>query len=97
MASEKNYCAFVVEQLGELGQVDYRPMMGEYLLYYQGVLFGGIYDNRLLVKRTATNAKFNLPEVIPYPHAKPMYHVEDIDDRELLVAVVLETYEGLKQ
>lgn len=35
--------------------------------------------------------------MIPYPHAKPRYYVEDIDDRELLVAVVLATYEGLKQ
>ena len=27
-------------------------MMGEYILYYRGRVFGGIYDNRLLVKHT---------------------------------------------
>ena len=30
-------------------------MMGEYLLYYNGVLFGGIYDDRLLVKIVNSN------------------------------------------
>lgn len=30
-------------------------MMGEYLLYYRKVLFGGIYDNRLLVKIVESN------------------------------------------
>ena len=27
-------------------------MMGEYILYYRGKIIGGIYDDRLLVKKT---------------------------------------------
>ena len=30
-------------------------MMGEYLLYYNRILFGGIYDDRLLVKTVDSN------------------------------------------
>lgn len=48
MASGKEYLAFVLEQCPD-GAIC-RSMMGEYVLYYQGRGFGGIYDNRLLVK-----------------------------------------------
>ncbi|MFW2630387.1 transcriptional regulator, partial [Staphylococcus aureus] len=29
-----------------------RKMMGEYIIYYDSVVIGGLYDNRLLVKAT---------------------------------------------
>ena len=48
-------------------------MMGEFLLYYNNVLFGGIYDNRLLVKIVDTNKKYNMQEEIPYESAKPCW------------------------
>ena len=35
MASSKDYLEYVLEQLGELSEVTYRAMMGEYILYYQ--------------------------------------------------------------
>ncbi len=97
MATAKDYRDFILEQLSELEGIDYRPMMGEYLLYYKGVLFGGIYDNRLLVKKTINNAKFNLPEVIPYDKAKPMYQIEDLDDRERMHTIIVATYQDLKK
>ncbi len=50
MASSKQYLAFILDQFSGLEGITCRPMMGEYLLYYQGKLFGGIYDDRLLVK-----------------------------------------------
>ena len=55
MASTKEFLEFVLEQIDAPDDVMCRQMMGEYLLYWQGVHFGGIYDNRLLVKKsTAT-------------------------------------------
>ena len=95
MATSKTFCNFVLEQLSALKEVTCRPMMGEYLLYYNGILFGGLYDNRLLVKITENNSKFNLSEVVPYEHAKPMYFV-DLEDREMLSKVVLTTVNDLK-
>ena len=55
MATSKEYKDFIIEQLSILSDITYRPMMGEYLLYYKGILFGGIYDDRLLVKKVDNN------------------------------------------
>ena len=70
-------------------------MMGEFLLYYNNVLFGGIYDNRLLVKIVDTNKKYSMQEQIPYESAKPMYLVNDVDNKDLLKEIVIETCKGL--
>ena len=50
MASTKEYLDFVLEQLSGLDEIFYRAMMGDFILYYRGRIFGGIYDDRLLVK-----------------------------------------------
>ena len=42
MATSKEYKEFVLEQLSILDNINCKPMMGEYLLYYNNVLFGGI-------------------------------------------------------
>ena len=96
MATSKEYKDFILEQLGLLDGITCRPMMGEYLLYYNNVLFGGIYDDRLLVKIVDENRKFDMSEVVPYESAKAMFLVEDVDDRELLMEIVIETCEGLR-
>ena len=96
MASKHEYLDFVLEQLSDLPDVTYRPMMGEYLLYWQGVLFGGIYDNRLLLKRNHNNVQLNLTEALPYPGAKPMYLVTDVENRDELQAAVRLTIAGIK-
>ena len=93
MASSKEYRDFILEQLSD--DITCRPMMGEFLLYSGGVLFGGIYDDRLLVKIVPENAEFNMSEAIPYDGAKPMYLVEDVDDKEKLEEIVRVTVEGL--
>ncbi|MDE5855556.1 MAG: TfoX/Sxy family protein [Anaeroplasmataceae bacterium] len=95
MATSKEFRDFVLEQLQGLQDITCRPMMGEYLLYYNGLLFGGIYDERLLVKITSTNKKFQLEEQIPYSGAKPMAYIQDLDHPERLQEIILETCKGL--
>jgi TfoX/Sxy family transcriptional regulator of competence genes len=95
MATSKEYKEFILEQLNLLDNITYKAMMGEFLLYYNNVLFGGIYDNRLLVKIVDTNKKYNMQEQIPYESAKPMYLVDDVDNKELLKEIVIETCKGL--
>jgi TfoX/Sxy family transcriptional regulator of competence genes len=95
MATSKEYKEFILEQLNLLDNITYKAMMGEFLLYYNEVLFGGIYDNRLLVKIVETNRKYNMQEQIPYESAKPMYFVDDVDNKELLKEIVIETCKGL--
>lgn len=95
MASTKDYRDYILDELSLLDNITYKSMMGEYLLYYNGTLFGGIYDDRLLVKIVSSNKKYGMEEVIPYENAKPMYYVEDIDNRELLRDIILDTYNDL--
>ena len=95
MPTTKEYRNFVMEQLDLLDGITYKPMMGEYLLYYKEVLFGGIYDDRLLVKIVDSNKKYEMEESIPYDGAKSMFLV-DVEDKELIRDIVLDTYKGLK-
>ena len=94
MASSREYLDFILEQLSGLDQVTYRPMMGEYILYYRGKVFGGIYDNRFLVKPTKS-ARALLPDApmeLPYEGAKEMLLIQEPEDREL-TARLLEAME----
>lgn len=95
MATSKDYKDFILEQLDLLDNISCRAMMREYLLYYNSVLFGGIYDDRLLVKIVDSNKKYNMQEQIPYESAKPMYLVDDIDNKEKLREIVIETCKDL--
>ena len=82
MASSHNYRDFLLEQLSLLDHITCRAMMGEFLLYYNGVLFGGIYDDRLLVKIVDENKKYRFSEQLPYAGAKPMFMVDDVENKE---------------
>ena len=85
MASSKEYLEFVLEQLSDLNGISYRAMMGEYVIYYQGKVIGGIYDDRFLVKPT-DSARRLLPNAIfelPYQGANEMI-LADVDNRDLL-------------
>lgn len=89
MASSKEYLDYVLEQLSDLDGVTYRPMMGEYVVYYKGKVVGGIYDDRFLVKPTAS-AKAVVPDApaeLPYDGAKEML-LPDIDDRDLMARLI---------
>lgn len=97
MATTKEEKDFILEQLSILDNIICRPMMGEYLLYYNNILFGGIYDNRLLIKIVSSNKKYNLEEQIPYKNAKPMYYIEDLDDQDLLKEIIIESCKELPQ
>lgn len=96
MATTKDYRDFVLEKLNLLDNITCRSMMGEYLLYYNNILFGGIYDNRLLVKIVDSNKLYNMKESIPYKGAKPMYLVDDLDKEEILKEIVLATCKDLQ-
>ena len=96
MASTKEYRDFILEQLSEAPNITCRPMMGEFLLYSNNVLFGGIYDDRLLVKIVPENEQYKMSESIPYDDAKPMFLVEDVDDKEKLAKIVNATVKGIK-
>ena len=95
MASTKEYLNFVIEQLSGMDEISYRAMMGEYILYYRGRVFGGIYDDRLLVKPVPMAMKLmsDAPMELPYDVAKEMILVDDVDNREFLCKLVESMWE----
>lgn len=97
MATSKDFLAFVLEQLSELDEVSYRPMMGEYLLYYKGKLIADICDNRLLVKPVPA-AEAYVQEAVyepPYAGAKDMLLIENLDDPAYLAGLFRAAYPQL--
>ena len=72
-------------------------MMGEYILYYHGKIVGGIYDDRLLVKKTKAALEL-MPAAIcnlPYQGAKEMLLVEEVDNKEFLTKLFEAMYKEL--
>ena len=93
MASSKEYLNFILDQLSGLDGISHRAMMGEYIVYYNGKIVGGIYDDRFLVKPVKSVLAM-LPDakmVLPYEGGKEMLLVDDVDNglflQKLLVAM----------
>lgn len=95
MASTKDYLEYVLDLLRETRGITYQKMMGEYVIYKDGIVFGGIYDNRFLIKKTKSLEEFELKEQIPYPSAKPMLLV-DSEDPDEIREMVLKAIKDLK-
>lgn len=97
MATSKEYLMFLLEQLSDLEEVTYRSMMGEYILYYQGKLAAYLCDGRLLIKPVPSARELLpfAPMEPPYPGAKELLLVEEVDDRALLTKLFEAMYDEL--
>lgn len=92
MATSKEIRDSIVLRLSAFGFIRTRAMMGEYLVYYNEKHIGGIYDDKLLIKPTQTNA-VTFPDkefIVPYPGAKPMLHCP-LDLPDETIAKILQT------
>ncbi|MBD5559499.1 MAG: competence protein TfoX [Clostridia bacterium] len=90
MPTSRECALHITEQLHMPGEIRVRAMMGDYVVYYNERVVGGIYDGRLLLKDTPS-ARRMLPlaeRIIPYPGAKEMLLVEDLTDTVHLHAVL---------
>lgn len=90
MASSKSYLEFMLDQLSGVDDIAHRAMMGEYILYCQGKVVGGIYDDRFLIKPTPS-ALAMMPGAMreaPYEGAKEMLLVDNVEDRAFLKALL---------
>lgn len=88
MASTSEYLEYVLDLLTGVPEVSSRKMMGEYLLYASSKLFGGVYDDRFLVKDTESSRAVLSAEEVPYEGASPMLLV-DVEDAEVVSAMVV--------
>lgn len=83
MSSSNDYLIYILDLLREIPDITYKKMMGEYILYKNKIIIGGIYDNRFLLKKTNSLLEFGLKEQIPYPGAKPMLLIDSEDSEEI--------------
>lgn len=86
MPSRKEFLGYVLEQLSNLENINYKQMMGEYIIYYKGKITAYVCDDRLLIKPTPSAEKLmpNAPHEPPYDGAKDMILCENTDDKEFL-------------
>ena len=97
MASSKEYLEYILDQLSELDGISYRAMMGEYIIYYDGKMIGGIYDDRFLVK-PVNAAMAMMPDAdmeLPYEGGKEMLLVDNVENRVFLRKLFETMYDEL--
>lgn len=89
MASNLDFVEYVCEQILPCGNVRYRKMFGEYMVYVNDKPLLLLCDNTVYVKILPPTEKLLAGNEIctPYDGAKPHY-VIDADDREQLQAVI---------
>lgn len=99
MPSSREYFEFILGQLSDMEGIAARPMMGEYILYFRGKIFGGIYDDRLLVKPVPAALEFMPDAALEYPYEKgsKMLLVDNVDDKEYLCALIEKMYPDLPE
>ena len=85
---------YVRDRFSESGDIVIRPMMGGFLVYFNGKLIGDICDNELFLKRTPTSDRLLANSELRYPYegSKTLMHVFDsFDDK----ALILELLDGM--
>ena len=94
MASSRDYLEYVLDLLRDISGITYKKMMGEYILYKNNIIFGGIYDDRFLLKKTKSLLDKGFKEIIPYPNAKPMLllDIEDSEEIETIINLVISDF-----
>lgn len=99
MASGRDFLEFLLDQLSGLGEVTYKAMMGEFIIYYRGKIVGGIFDDSFLVKNIPAAAAM-MPEAeltLPYEGGTPMLLVDDVDNRAFLAELLRAMYPELPE
>jgi TfoX/Sxy family transcriptional regulator of competence genes len=93
LASDDKFAAFILEQMAAAGSISARKMFGEFAIYCGETVVALVCDNQLFVKPTAAGtALLGEPSLAPpYPGAKPYFLIDDLDDGELLSALIVAT------
>lgn len=90
MATSRDFLEYILDCLSEAPEISHRAMMGEFVIYCMGKVVGGIYDNRFLIKPTASAKRLmpDAPNELPYEGAKKMLLVEDTDNKAFLAELL---------
>ena len=83
---------YVREVFSAAGDIVIKPMMGGYLVYFNGKLIGDICDNELFLKRTPTSDRLLADSELRYPYegSKTLLHVFDRFEDAALIPELLD-------
>ncbi|MBR6940693.1 MAG: TfoX/Sxy family protein [Clostridia bacterium] len=83
---------YVSECFSAAGDIVIRPMMGGYLVYFNGKLIGDICGNELFLKRTPTSDRLLEDSELRYPYeeSKTLMRVFDRFEDTALVSELLD-------
>lgn len=89
MATSIDFIQYVYDQIADYGNVSYRKMFGEYMVYVNDKPLLFVCDNTVFVKQLPKIADLmeNTSKGLPYEGAKEHYIV-DADDRDLLLRII---------
>ncbi len=89
MATSLDFALFVCDCVCEYGDVRYRKMFGEYMVYLNEKPIILLCDNTVFVKKLPCVALYleKAPCGIPYHNAKEHY-ILDVENKELCQAVI---------
>ena len=89
MATAKDYMEYVCERLSECGDVRYRKMFGEYMVYVNDKPLLTVCDNTVFVKKLPELAALLADAAVGYPYEGAKEHyILDIDDTALTAQVI---------
>ena len=83
---------YVRECFYEAGDIVIKPIMGGYLVYFNGKLIGDVCGDELFLKRTPTSDRLLAESEMRYPYeeSKTLMHVFDNFDDKALIQELLE-------
>lgn len=87
MASDPTFAQFVVDQIGNVGDVSHRGMFGGFVIYLNSKVVALVCDNQLYVKPTQAGRNYiGEPDMAPpYEGAKDHFLIGDqLEDSEWL-------------
>ncbi len=97
MSTTKEYLSFLSEQLSSLDEISFRPMMGEYLIYYRGKTAAYVCDDRLLVRPTPSEVKLLPDAEYDSMTAGGRKKLLRVDNKEILTELFTAMYDELPQ
>ncbi|MFA5660531.1 MAG: TfoX/Sxy family protein [Bacilli bacterium] len=98
MASHLDFVLYICDQIESVGKISYKRMMGEYLIYVNGVYCLAVADNQVFIKP--------FKEVLPlleevlyapmYRGAKDSLLITNVDDALYLSLITKTVYDIVK-
>ena len=91
---------YVRDSFSKTGDIVIKPMMGGYLVYFNGKLIGDICGDELFLKRTPTSDRLLADSELRYPYegSKTLMHVFDsFDDKALILELLNGMYAELPE